>query len=174
MNLAQRPSDEECFDYHRDYVAKVPDGDILETLSKQSPEVDQFIRNIDFDQWEVVHEPYGWKVRIVIEHCCDAERVFGYRILRFGTGDKTDLPGWDEQHYAACEYSNSPTPKALAEEFSSIRQGNLRLLERLKPECWDQLGTADGRGVSVRTAAWLMAGHWIHHEAILKQRLGLD
>ncbi len=173
MDYTQRPGDHECFDFHRDYVGLVPDGSILDLLTQQARTEPEFIRNLPVAEFETVHPPYGWPIRTVLEHCCDAERVFGYRALRFATGDKTDLPGWDENHYAACHYGNAHSPVDLAEEFSSLREANLRLVKRLEPAAWDQLGTADGRGMSVRTIAWLMAGHWLHHKAILVQRLGL-
>ena len=171
MDLSTRPSENECFDYHRDYVAKVPDGDILTTLESQISTITQFIGGIPQSQWEIVHPPYGWSIRTVIEHCCDAERVFGYRALRFATGDKTDLPGWDENRYAVCGYGKVVPPVELAVEMGSIRMSNLRLLSRLTDDAWTQKGTADGRSVSVRTLAWLMAGHWLHHDAILRARL---
>jgi hypothetical protein len=174
MDYAQRPDDSECFDYHRVYVAHVPQGNILETLETQAASAAEFIRRIAAEQMDIVHAPYGWKIRTVLEHCCDAERVFGYRALRFATGDPTDLPGWDENHYAACGYSMPVSQEALAAEFQGIRVGNLRLLQRLESECWSRAGTADGRRVSVRTCAWLMAGHWLHHESILRKRLGID
>ncbi len=173
MDLTLRPTHSECFDYHRDYVAKVADGNILTTLREQQQTVPEFIRSIAAEQWTQVHPPYSWSIRTVIEHCCDAERVFGYRALRFATGDSTDLPGWDENHYAACNYSPDANAAMLAEEFSALRMGNLCLLERLTEECWSRMGTADGRRVSVRTVAWLMAGHWLHHQAILQRRLGI-
>ncbi len=170
-DLTIRPGDDECFDYHRDYVAKVPDGNIVTTLEKQVPEVSKFVSTIPTEQWNVVHPPYGWSISTVVSHCCDAERVFGYRILRFSTGDTTDLPGWDENHYASCGYTTESTREELAVEFGSLRLANLRLLARLTDSGWQGRGTADGRVVSVRTLTWLMAGHWLHHAAILKQRL---
>lgn len=174
MNLAQRPGDHECFDYHRDYVSKVPDGDIMKRLRDQHVSIPKFIRDIAADQVEVIHPPYGWSIRTVVQHCLDAERVFGYRALRISTGDKTDLPGWDEGHYASCGYSQ-PVPMAdLAGEYENLRGGNLALLTRLQHKSWDEIGTADGRKVSTRTLAWLMAGHWLHHEQILRKRLGLS
>lgn len=172
MTLEQRPGDDECFDYHRNYVALVPDGNVLETLEQQMASALAFIQAIPPDQWEVVHPPYAWKIRTVMEHCCDAERVFGYRALRFAAGDTTDLPGWDENHYAACGYGDRASRADLAAEFAALRGGNLRLLKRLRGEAFDQLGTADGRKVSVRTLAWLMAGHWLHHQKIMAARLG--
>ncbi|MCR9293825.1 MAG: DinB family protein [bacterium] len=171
MNLSQRPGDHECFDYHCDYVAKVPDGDIIDTLEKLGGSAVEFIHSIPDDQFEVIHPPYGWRIRTVLEHCCDAERVFGYRALRFAAGDKTDLPGWDENHYATCGYGDAPSKEFLAAEFGGLRAANLALFGRLRPEAFDEIGTADGRKVSVRTLAWLMAGHWLHHEAILRKRL---
>lgn len=174
MDLSTRPSDNECFDYHRNYVALVPDGNILRTLEQQISPLTRFIGGIKSDQWDVVHPSYGWAVHTVIEHCCDAERVFGYRALRFATGDKTDLPGWDENRYASCGYCQTVTAIELAVEMSAIRLSNLRLLSRLTESAWSEQGTADGRTVSVRTLAWLMAGHWLHHEAILKKRLQLS
>ncbi|MEZ6137792.1 MAG: DinB family protein [Pirellulaceae bacterium] len=171
MNLSQRPGAHECFDFHCDYVAKVPDGDILQTLELQLASIPQTILEIEVSELEVVHPPYGWAVRTVLEHCCDAERVFGYRALRFATGDQTDLPGWDENHYATCGYARPVALEDLAEEFRALRASNLLLLRRLDDKCWNRLGTADGRKMSVRTIAWLMAGHWLHHAAILKKRL---
>ena len=172
MDLAQRPGDHECFDFHRNYVAQVPEGNILETLEQQLTSVPAFISAVPSAEWDKVHPPYGWTIGQVIEHCCDAERVFGYRVLRFATGDKTDLPGWDENFYADSGYAVSRDQSLLKQEFESLRQSNLCLLQRIRKESLDYLGTADGRQVSVRTVAWLMAGHWLHHEGILKKRLG--
>ena len=171
MSLAQRPDDNECFDFHRDYVAGVPDGDIMETLVVQAAAVKDFIGQISEHQAGLVHEPYTWTIRQVIEHCCDAERVFGYRLLRFAAGDTTDLPGWDEVLYAESGYGPRSEIAELNAEFGNLRAANLALLRRLSPDCWVRKGRADGRVMSVRTVAWLMAGHWIHHEKILRKRL---
>jgi hypothetical protein len=173
MDFSQRPGDHECFDYHRDYANKAPDGNILDTLGKQATDIPKFMRAIPADQFEVVHPPYGWTIRTVLEHCCDAERVFGYRALRFAAGDATDLPGWEQDHYASCGFANAANVEDLASEFESLRNANVLMFKRFRPEVFDSMGTADGRKVSVRTIAWLMAGHWIHHEIILKERLGL-
>lgn len=173
MSMSQRPGSHECFGYHQNYVNLVPDGDIIRTLEQQLTEVPQFIADIPAVELAVVHPPFGWAVHVVIEHCCDAERVFGYRALRFATGDTTDLPGWDENHFAACEYGNCLDPVALADEFRSLRQSNLCLLKRLEVAAFDRIGTANATPVSVRTLAWLMAGHWLHHHRILQNRLGL-
>ncbi len=172
MDLARRPvNDVDVFSYQRNYVAKVPDGDILQTLESQQESIRAFIRAIPDAEFDVVHPPYGWSIRTVIEHCCDAERVFGYRALRFATGDGVELPGWDENLYASCGYAGTGSPAELADELYHARCSNLLLLKRLQPASWDRLGTANNMQSSPRTIAWLMAGHWLHHEEILRKRL---
>lgn len=171
MDFARRPGQDECFDFHRDYVAGVPDGNIFTTLEQQLESNPNFILALPTDQLETVHPPYGWSIRTVIEHCCDAERVFGYRAMRFATGDKTDLPGWDENRYASCGYRSPASLEGLAGEFAALRRANLELLKCLRPAAFNEIGTADGRKMSVRTICWLMAGHWIHHEKIIRKRL---
>jgi hypothetical protein len=174
MDYAQRPTDEEVFDYQREYVKKVADGDILETLRIQREIAVPWIQAIPASEADAVHEPYGWSIWQVIQHCVDAERVFGYRALRFATGDQTELPGWDENRYAAVAYAPGSSLVDLATEFSLTRESNLALLRRLSLDAWNEIGCADGRQVSVRALSWLMAGHWIHHERILRKRLNQE
>ena len=41
-----------------------------------------------------------WSVKELIGHMADAERVFGYRLLRIARADKTPLAGFDENAWA--------------------------------------------------------------------------
>lgn len=171
-HLTRRPTADSCSEYHYGLISRVPDGDILERLTAQLSELQPFMESLPESESGTVHAPYGWTVRQVIEHCLDAERVFGYRALRFAAGDTTDLPGWDENHFAACGYGPQATLFDLGQEFTALRAANIALLSRLLPEAWDRSGTADDRTVSVRILAWLMAGHWLHHHQILLKRFG--
>lgn len=174
MNYATRPGDNECFGYHREYVGKVPDGDILETLRRQASEGERLIiSSIPAAEFERVHPPYTWSVRTVIEHCLVAERVYGYRAMRVASGDGVAMPGWDENRYADCGMIRPVSPQKLADEFVALRMSNILLLERLAPDAWSRIGEANNMKFSARTQAWLMAGHWIHHAGILCKRLGL-
>ena len=129
------------------------------------------MKSIPADRLDIVHEGYGWSVRQVIEHLLDAERVFGYRILRFASGDLVDLPGWDENHYASCGYCEPVDVGAMADEFTGLRSANLDLLRRLSGSVVCNAGTADGNPFSVNSIAYVMAAHWVHHEQILQKRL---
>jgi len=124
------------------------------------------------EQIDKVHAPYGWSVRQVIEHCIDAERVFGYRMLRIAAGDATPLPGWDENAYAESRFGLGNFSGLIA-EFGFLRQANLQLLRRIVPASWDAAAEADGACITVRAIAWLTAGHLRHHLTIVEKRCGI-
>jgi DinB superfamily len=172
--LTRRPAASDCSEYQIGLINRVPDGNILEQLTTQLSDLQEFVDSIPESESTVVHAPYGWSVRQVIEHSLDADRVFGYRILRFAAGDQTDLPGWEENTYAACGYGPGASLSALGQEFTAIRAANIALLNRLTQDAWDHDGTADGHPITVRVLAWLMAGHWMHHHQILLKRLGRE
>lgn len=153
------------------YLAESSDADIMDLLVAQQKSAAEFVKSIPTDQLDIVHEGYGWSVRQVVEHLLDAERVFGYRILRFASGDHVDLPGWDENHYASCGYCDPVDVDAMADEFVGLRWANLNLLKRLSHSVICNAGTADGNPFSVNSVAHIMAAHWIHHEQILQKRL---
>ncbi len=124
------------------------------------------------EQIDKVHAPYEWTVRQVFEHCVDAERVFGYRMLRIAAGDKTPLPGWEENAYADSRFGLGNFSGLIA-EFGFLRQANLLLLRRIVPASWDYVAEADGSSITVRAIAWLAAGHLHHHLAIVERRCGM-
>ena len=67
IDYSQRPGEHECFDYHRDYVAMVEDGNILVTLSGQLTSIPQFIREIPIDQFEGRTLPSKTRSRVLKE-----------------------------------------------------------------------------------------------------------
>lgn len=158
-------------DYHRGLIEATPGSDVLEVLQEQRGWLQEVAAAVGPDQVDQVHAPYGWTLRQVFAHCADAERVFGYRMLRYAAGDATELPGWDENFYADSGFGLGDFER-LVSELDLLRQTNLLLLQRLEPGCWDRSGTAEGKRLSVRALAWLTAGHLRHHLLIVQKRLG--
>ncbi len=150
---------------------QVPGNDLLVVLRDQWPEFFDLIRSVGTDQVDEIHPPYRWTIRQVVAHLAEAERIFGYRILRFAAGDPAPLPGWDENAYAESKYGLGGKLNRLVEEIELQRQTNLLLLRRLRPSAWDRQGQADGRSLTVRACGWLLAAHFNHHVKILSQRI---
>ncbi len=167
-----RPDATEFAPFYRGYTHLVPEDDVLTAMRTEGDKTAAFLRGVPEVEAVRLHPPFTWTVRQVVGHLTDAERVFGYRALRFARGDTTPLPGFDENTYAAAADVSRVPLADLAAEFESLRRSHVYLFGRLAPADWDRRGEANGQAVSVRALAYIMVGHERHHAAILRRRLG--
>ena len=169
---SRRPeNDESSHDYHRELIAAVDGNCVLEVMQRQQHWLCELASSLSTEQVDRLHTPYTWTIRQVVEHCANAERVFGYRMLRFAASDTTDIPSWDENHYANIRFGLGNFG-GLVTEMGLLRQTNMLLLRRIVPAAWGRFGTVDGHRISVRAIAWVSAGHLQHHLRIIEQRTG--
>ena len=110
----------------------------------------------------------------MLGHVIDCERVFAYRALRIGRGDTTELPGFDENAYAPMARSDLRAMAALRAELAAVRAATVALLDSFDEEAMLRRGTAGGHGISARALFWIIAGHELHHVALLRERYGLS
>jgi hypothetical protein len=168
-----RPRAEEHAPYYERYVKRVPDGSILDTLARQRDETIALFEGLDAERARYRYAPDKWAVLDVLGHVIDSERIFSYRALRAARGDETDLPGYDENTYAPiARYVDRPLADVV-EEFRVVRAASLALFKGLDEAAWDRTVTANGSHVSVRGLAWILAGHELHHRAVLSEKYGL-
>jgi uncharacterized damage-inducible protein DinB len=167
---AVRPAPDEYFEYYGGYISQVPEGDIVDTLSRQISETVAFLRAIPDSLGDHRYAEGKWSIREVIGHMSDAERVFAYRAMRFSRADNTPLPGFEENSYVA----NAPfTHVALADlisEFEHVRRSSIYLFASLSEEAMMRRGVASGHEVSVRALAFIAAGHEVHHVKVIRTR----
>jgi uncharacterized damage-inducible protein DinB len=164
------PPSAEYAPYYAGYIARVPAGDIVETLKRQHSETIKIITSLTADQGSLRYAPGKWSVREVIGHVNDAERIFAYRALRVGRNDKTPLPGFEENDYVANGNFDERTIADLTSEFDHLRISTLDLFRQFDQEAWTRTGVANAFDVSVRALAWIIAGHELHHREILATR----
>ncbi len=169
-DLARRPDASSMPQFYSRYVEAVPDGDILETLQRQGAETQAFLGALDAAQASHRYAPGKWTVKQIVGHLADGERVFAYRALSFARRDATELPGFEEDDWAAANSCEQRSLQAVLAELFAVRQATLALFRGLEDDAWDRLGTANGRRISVRALAWMMAGHELHHLRVLRER----
>ncbi|MFK8113251.1 MAG: DinB family protein [Rubripirellula sp.] len=170
---SRRPEpNETTSDYHWQLINLLEGDSVLTALEGHLFWLCELASHISTEQVDKIHPPYGWTIRQVIEHCADAERVFGYRMLRLAAGDTTQLPGWDENMYADRRFGLGNFG-SLITELGLLRQSNLVMLRRIIPQAWDHRGEVDGITLSLRAIAWISAGHLEHHLTIIEERCGL-
>lgn len=167
---AVRPKADEHIPYFSLYIDRVPDGDIVETLSAELPPTLAFLREIPESRGDHRYAEGKWSIRQVIGHMADAERVFQYRAMRFARLDPTPLPGFDENLYVA----NAPFAHVkladLTSELEHLRLASVRLLGALDEEAFGRRGIANNAEISVRAIAFVMSGHVTHHLDVLRTR----
>lgn len=169
----KRPAPGEYASYYGPYVARVPEGDPVALLEQQLDDTCRLLSGLSDAQADHAYAPGKWTVKEVVGHITDAERVFAYRVMRFGRGDTTDLAGFDENAYVPAGAFAARSLASLVEEFAAVRRATIALLRNLPDEAWLRQGTANGYPVSVRALAYIIAGHELHHRAILEERYGI-
>lgn len=170
--MLSRPESTEFAAYHRNYIASVPEGDILDILAKQPGEYRQLLTGITDSVASDASRK--WSIKQMLGHVCDAERVMSYRALRFARGDETELPGFEQDDYVREANSNARTLDDLLTEFEALRKSTVALFRSLPPETEKRRGIANGNPLSVRALAYIAAGHAQHHYDAIKTRLQDD
>jgi hypothetical protein len=158
-----RPAAEEYLPYYGQYIALVPDGNVLDHLDRQTTETERVLAAYTQRQAEWRPAPGEWNATEIVGHLSDAERVFAYRALCFARADPTPLPGMDPDGFMR-EANFADRPFAdVAAEFLAGRRATLALLRGFDAAAWTRGGTADGNPVTVRALAYIIAGHELHH-----------
>jgi hypothetical protein len=165
-----RPESGEYAPYYAGYIAHVPDGDLLEILRRQFDDTLSLLRDIPEDRASHRYAPGKWSIKEVVGHMADVERIMTYRALRVARGDKTPLPGFDENAYVPAANFGARSLASLVRELEAVRGATLAFLETLDAEAAARRGTANNLDISTRALAYIIAGHERHHVGILKDR----
>ncbi|MBA3891192.1 MAG: DinB family protein, partial [Gemmatimonadaceae bacterium] len=156
--------------YYAGYVARVPDGDVVETLRSQVDATMALARSLAEEKGGHRYAPGKWSIREVLGHMADTERIMAYRALRVARGDATPLPGFDENLYVENARFDDRTLSSLADDLAIARQSTIALLAPLGDDELGRVGSANGAPITARALAWIIAGHERHHLAILRER----
>lgn len=166
----ERPGEGEHAPYYGKYVALVPAGDIVAILREQAQATLELLRHVPESAADHAYAAGKWSIKEVIGHLADAERVFAYRALRFARADATPLPGFDENAWMPPAHYGARALAHVVAEFAAVRAATIALLDGIPEEAWTRRGEANGQQVSVRALATIIAGHELHHRAILVER----
>ncbi len=168
--MMRRPTPAEYPAFCAGYVNLIPDVDVVETLRAQIDLVRGLAGAVVPERETYAYTPGKWTIRQLVGHMGDAERVFSYRALCFARGDRTPLPGFDENTYVDHATFNTTRLSDLVDELVLLRSANVRMLGALDEDQWSATGTANGKTISVRALAYVMAGHVRHHLTVLRDR----
>ena len=164
------PENNEYPGYYEPFIGLSKARQIGEELQHSGEQIKDFILSLPEEKGNYRYADGKWTVKELLIHIIDTERVYGYRALRFARHDATQLPGFDENLFAAQSNAEKRTLASIASEFMSVRSSTLSLLENLDESTLKMHGIANGNALSVRAIFHIIAGHALHHVNILKER----
>jgi uncharacterized damage-inducible protein DinB len=167
----QKPREGEFPSYAHIYMDLLPDdGRILEHLSDGFEATRKLILSLPHDRLLHRYAEGKWTIKEILAHLIDDERIYVYRALRFARNDSTELPGFDQDHFARYSEANNREVDDLLEELSLVRQSTIAFFKSLDSAALLRRGVAEGNGVTVRALAYHIAGHELRHLNIVRER----
>ncbi|WP_338408568.1 DinB family protein [uncultured Flavobacterium sp.] len=156
--------------FNTTYIDALEDISLIEGLEKGLNQMISFISIIPLEKMEYRYAENKWTIKDILLHLIDSERIFAYRALRIGRGDKTPLPGFEENDYVPNAMANNRTLESLIVEFQFVRKSTLSLFKNFSGEQLLYLGTSSDSAISVRALGFIISGHQNHHLRIIKER----
>jgi hypothetical protein len=139
------PERNEAAPYYYTYIDLVTDPDIVSVLEKQVEPTAAFLRGI-------------------------SERVFLSRALWFARGFESPLPSFDQNVAVSTAQADAIPWARHIDEYRQIRAATVSFFRNLPAEAWKRSGVASGNPFTVRSLAYIVAGHTEHHLGILRER----
>jgi hypothetical protein len=165
-----RPGRDETSEYYFQYIDLVPEGEILQILENQREETLALLRSIPADRATFRYASGKWTIAELVNHLSDAERLFTMRAFWFARGMTSAMPSFEGDEAMAATHANDRALVSHVEELETVRNATLAFFRNLPLEAWTRGGIASGMPFTVRSLAFIAAGHVIHHSRILRAR----
>ncbi|MEN9569745.1 MAG: hypothetical protein RL172_976 [Bacteroidota bacterium] len=165
-----KPSATDYPGFFQRYITLVPQTDLFEAFAVQREELAAFLLSISDTKADYSYAPGKWTLKELLQHIIDTERIFAYRALCFARGEQQNLPGFDENNYAANAYAANRNWQELVNEFITLRQSTEQLFNSLNVAVLTHEGHANNTLQTVAGVGFTVLGHFIHHKNIITQR----
>ncbi|MCW3119506.1 MAG: DinB family protein [Chitinophagaceae bacterium] len=156
--------------FYHNYINQVPQDDLMAAFKEENDAFIKFLEAIPTSKQDYRYATGKWTIKELLQHIIDAERIFDYRALRFARKDATPLSGFDENKYAAVSNAARRDWNELVEEFKVVRKASAFLFGSFDEEQLSATGISSNHSISVLALGYIVIGHTIHHEKIIKER----
>jgi hypothetical protein len=165
-----RPDINRIPSFYHNYVNLVKHNDLQDALSEHITELNSILSTVKPEKWDYKYAEEKWSVKELVQHIIDTERIFNYRALCFARGDRNELPGFDENLYAANSNAAKRSTEDLINELLVVQKSTKFLFESFTEEQLQLVGIANKNPISVLAIGFITVGHAKHHVNILNER----
>ena len=155
--------------YFSRYIDLVKETKVTDALQTQSDLIENYFDTLEAKA-DYAYAPGKWTLKEMLQHMIDTERIFCFRALCFARQEKANIPGFEEDEYAANSHANDRTWKSLCEEMKVVRKSTRLLYESFSTDDFMHSGSANNKPVSVLALGFMTVGHVYHHVNVIKER----
>jgi hypothetical protein len=156
--------------FYKGYISLTGDGSLVELLQKNRNEILGTFENLPESKWIYRYATGKWSIKELLQHMTDTERIMAYRALCFSRGDKTSLPGFEQDDYVNALKIEHLGREEMLEEWKSVRDASIIFFRNLDPELFLNEGVANGNHLNVELLGKIIVGHTRHHLKIIKEK----
>jgi hypothetical protein len=165
-----RPLPSEYSGYNSKYIALTTTDDLQLLLKESTIEMQQYLNQLPASKAYYAYAAGKWTLKEVLQHCIDTERIFAYRALCIARSEQQNLPGFEENDYAANSFANARTWDGLIEELILVRKTTILMFQNFNNEQLQMSGITSGKAVTTNALGFLIVGHFMHHINIVNER----
>jgi hypothetical protein len=152
------------------YIHQVEEQDLFESFQKSL----QVLENINIGKLQgighKVYAPGKWTVHDILQHIIDNERIQTYRALRFARKDSTELPGYEENDFAANAMASYRNIEDIMDELRVLRTSTIQLFRSFSPSAMQSSGICFHIKISVLALGFMIVGHQVHHLKVIREK----
>lgn len=164
MKKIPKPATGEYAPYTMMYIGLIPDdGQVLQHLADNLQTMIEFVRTFPAKNLINRWAEGEWTIKEILVHIIDDERIYCYRALRSARNDTTELPGFEQDDYVRYSGANERDLEDILAEYKAVRRATITFFNSLDDAALTRAGISDGKIMSVRAAAYHIAGHELHH-----------
>src|SRR5215813_12156131 len=121
----RKPASTEYPASYAQYIDLVTETDVIATLENQFKSARDLFASVPEEKASHRYAPGKWSIKEVLGHVVDGERVFSYRALRFARCDSTELPGFDQDTFAANANFDKVPLEDILREYEAVRMATV-------------------------------------------------
>ncbi len=165
-----KPVEGEYLPYQLNYIKRVPEGDMIRILRDDITETANFLKDLPAEKQNYRYAEGKWTIKEILQHLIDTERIMCYRALTFARNDKTELPGFEQDDYVRDGNANELDFREMVDEYVAVRNATIYMFKSFNDELLTRSGIANKGSVKVKSFAYVIAGHELHHMAIIREK----
>lgn len=167
--MLARPETQEFAPRFAQYIERV-DDEVMQALRQGGIRTQRLAGEVAEHDATYRYAPGKWSVKEILGHIADTERVMALRLLWAARGDGAPLPGFDQDAWTAAAAYDAVALGTLCAQLAAVRDATLGMAAVLPAAAWTRTALVGGSAMSARALLFVIAGHEMHHQAVLQER----